>query len=538
MQETLGSIISGSLSRGLTAQISTNVANDIVRAGSFVVIEDNGDSYFSLISDLELSASDPALLNLPVSQGSFTDRALRGSALFTKAVLKPSLVLRNGEENPEPVRTIPRHFAEVSLAEDDDFIRIFGDTKDKKYFAIGKPLGAEVDIPINLERFVERSNGIFGRSGTGKSFLTRLLLAGTIQSGSAVNLVFDMHNEYGWQGADENRTKGLRQLFPGKVQVFTLDEASSKRRGSKIDGVLTVEWDDLTVSDLDLLSPELNLAEGALDNVELLRRKFGPSWLKIFVETEPQRVPDLADEINANQGSISSFHRKLQKLSRLPFLGPISSSKNLVDALLGGHSVVLEFGQQNSLLAYALVSSILTRKLHGVYVEKCENAATAEERPTPLMITIEEAHKFLNPKAAKLTTFGTIARELRKYNVTLLIVDQRPSSIDREVLSQIGSRIIASITDEADLDSVLTGMADPQRMRGIIASLDSQQQVLLIGHALPMPVVVRSRDYNADFYRSVSKTPLNSKLPPKTKGDGKSSVSPEDQSAINALFGE
>ena len=59
------------------------------------------------------------------------------------------------------------------------------------------------------------------------------------------------------------------------------------------------------------------------------------------------------------------------------------------------------------------------------------------------MITIEEAHKFLNPMAAKQTIFGTIAREMRKYYVSLLVVDQRPSSIDDEVLSQIGTRITA-----------------------------------------------------------------------------------------------
>ena len=37
----------------------------------------------------------------------------------------------------------------------------------------------------------------------------------------------------------------------------------------------------------------------------------------------------------------------------------------------------------------------------------------------------------------------TIARELRKYNVTLLIVDQRPSGIDEEVMSQVGTRVTA-----------------------------------------------------------------------------------------------
>ena len=57
-----------------------------------------------------------------------------------------------------------------------------------------------VKITLNLERLVERSSGVFGKSGTGKTFLARLLLAGIIQQRVAVNLIFDMHNEYGWAG--------------------------------------------------------------------------------------------------------------------------------------------------------------------------------------------------------------------------------------------------------------------------------------------------------------------------------------------------
>ena len=50
------------------------------------------------------------------------------------------------------------------------------------------------------------------------------------------------------------------------------------------------------------------------------------------------------------------------------------------------------------------------------------------------MIVVEEAHKLLNREMAAQTTFATIARELRKYYVTLLIVDQRPSQIYDEVM--------------------------------------------------------------------------------------------------------
>jgi hypothetical protein len=76
-----------------------------------------------------------------------------------------------------------------------------------------------------------------------------------------------------------------------------------------------------------------------------------------------------------------------------------------------------------------------------------------------LVITIEEAHKFLNPEVADKTIFGTIAREMRKYNVSLLVIDQRPSGINEEVMSQLGTKITCLLDNERDIDAVLAGVA-------------------------------------------------------------------------------
>jgi len=116
-------------------------------------------------------------------------------------------------------------------------------------------------------------------------------------------------------------------------------------------------------------------------------------------------------------------------------------------------------------------------------------------KPRPLVITIEEAHKFLNPDISGQAIFGTIAREMRKYNVTLLVIDQRPSGIDDEVMSQLGTKITCLLDDERDIDSVLAGIAGKSELKAVLAKLDSKQQALIFGHAVPMPVVVRTREY-------------------------------------------
>jgi DNA helicase HerA-like ATPase len=119
------------------------------------------------------------------------------------------------------------------------------------------------------------------------------------------------------------------------------------------------------------------------------------------------------------------------------------------------------------------------------------------------VITIEEAHKFLDPAIASQTIFGTIARELRKYNVTLLIVDQRPSGIDEEVMSQIGTRVTALLDNEADIRAVFMGVSGAGELRQVLARLDTRQQALILGHAVPMPVVVQTRTYGPELYAEV-----------------------------------
>ena len=180
-----------------------------------------------------------------------------------------------------------------------------------------------------------------------------------------------------------------------------------------------------------------------------------------LVGLEGPDVEEFAREIGAHAGSLVALHRKLKRLENFPFMVSKLTDGDVVDRIMEyldrGINVVLEFGQQTSMLCYLLVANIIARRIHEMYVKKSERfyaTQKPEDQPRQMMITIEEAHKFLNPSAAKQTIFGTIAREMRKYYVSLLIVDQRPSSIDDEVLSQIGTRITALLNDEKDIQAV------------------------------------------------------------------------------------
>ncbi len=48
---------------------------------------------------------------------------------------------------------------------------------------------------------------------------------------------------------------------------------------------------------------------------------------------------------------------------------------------------------------------------------------------------------------------------------------------------------------------MLTGVSGASELRGVLASLDSKQQALILGHAVPMPVVVRILEYDSEDFR-------------------------------------
>jgi uncharacterized protein len=565
MNKPLGSVIEGSLTGGLEVRLHPDISVEDMRVGKFLVVRGRQYDFFCLLTDVCLgTSSDRILVNPPHPEDDFLLDVLSGSGTYGTVNLSPMLMLNKFSQIPPtlnggaslsangkgkkakaetgkavlasfeaqtnmewellPVKTVPSHFSQVFDANENDFRSVFGweDDPTRKNFSIGQPLDMDVPVCLDLKKFVERSNGVFGKSGTGKSFLTRLLLAGVIRKGVAVNLIFDMHSEYGWEAVQEGKNvrtvKGLRQLFPNDVIVFTLDPDSSRNRGIKDAQELLLSYEMIELEDLQLVSRELGLSDAALDNAAILANsEFGNDWIRRLLEMTNEDIKDFCDSGKGHQGSISSLQRKLMRLQKLKYLRPINRQdnlKSLMQSLKAGKNIVIEFGNQSDLLSYMLVTNMLTRRIHKMYVDKAERYLQSKQesdRPTPLIITIEEAHRFLDPAIAKSTIFGTIAREMRKFFVTLLIVDQRPSGIDNEIMSQIGTRITALINDEKDIDAIFTGVSGAQGLKSVLAKLDSKQQALVLGHAVPMPVVVRTRPYDQKFYEEIGDTDWVSK---------------------------
>ncbi len=537
----IGYVVGGGLKEGLRVRLT--VPADQVQEGSFVVCDSGRWRFYGLVTDIQLGATDPRFADESNDRlHPAVRQVLLGRTLYTTLTVYTTLMLDRGPEpgevgfneyqqqvldgeiGPRPVKSVPAHHMAVRLADEGDVADIFGRAGDGM-FEIGQTIEQGHAVRLDLRKFVKRSSGIFGATGTGKSFLTRMVLAGLMKEGIAGALVFDMHNEYAYDDLDSDNTrpvKGLRSLFGSQVQVAALGKGAMVR-GLTPDFTLELTYKDFSTEDIDLLASALNLTDTAAITLSALVRDFGDDWFARFMKLDPgatitdpesgKTVPapgslaEWARGSNIHERAAEALHRRLKRIADRPYVveragGDAVSS--IVDKLENGRHVILSFGEYDNDLDYLLVSNILTRRIRQHWVDKTEKSKSAGSGgPRPLVIAIEEAHKLLNPQLANQTAFGTIARELRKYFVTLLVVDQRPSGIDDEIMSQLGTRVTGWLGDEDDIRAVLSGLSGREQLRGMLARLQEKEEVLLLGWGVRMPIPVRSRRYDDDFYAAM-----------------------------------
>jgi hypothetical protein len=546
MNQFIGYLVGGGLKENLNVRLT--VPSNEIHEGAFAVIESGSWQFYGLVTDLRLGATDPRFADEQSGERFPPALAnlLHGQTLYTNLEVLPALMLERGPEpgtaeyqnwqaeidsgeraqpRPLPVKTIPPHHALVRLASPGDIAEIFGKAEDEANFVIGYTREQEHPVCLNLDKFVQRSSGVFGATGTGKSFLTRLILAGLIKHNRASVLVYDMHNEYGFDDTASDtgeKVIGLKSRFHSRLRVVGLGKGA-QIRGQTPDFNLEIAMKDIQPEDIELLTRELDLKETTPTTLDALITDFGQKgWFKEFRQMKvgatlideegrkapaPDSVAAWANSMGVNVLAAEGLHNKLRRVFNLPYVveSPAADTiKEITNSLEAGQHIVLSFGKHESDLDYLLVSNLLTRRIRQAWERRTNQFRTkGESEPRPLVIVLEEAHKLLNREMARQTTFSTIAREMRKYYVTLLIVDQRPSQIYDEVMSQLGTRISGWLGDDDDIRAVLSGLAGREALRGMLAHLQPKEEVLLLGWGMPMPLPVRSRRYDKKFWQEL-----------------------------------
>ncbi len=168
------------------------------------------------------------------------------------------------------------------------------------------------------------------------------------------------------------------------------------------------------------------------------------------------------------------------------FLGYTSSGSNVTIIDLSG----IPFEVLS--ITVSLISRILFE--YGYYYKKCLDENIDCE--TPLLLVYEEAHKYV-PKSdlvkyrASKNAIERIAKEGRKYGVTLGIVSQRPSEISETIFSQCNNFIAMRLTNPDDQNYVKKLL--PDTIGDLTSCLSSLQagEALIIGESIVLPTLVR-----------------------------------------------
>ncbi len=484
----LGEVISGAVSGAIQLKLRTD--SEEVKIGFPAVIEGKKYDFFSIISDIQFPTSNAVTMlanaeklrnTIPLN----TIDTSRGRTFYSIAELQCVQMIEQTSGKAFEFETLPPYFSSGRLASKSDVQRVYQTDLPENTQSVGTLRGVEgFEIPIDFKKLVEVPFGIFGRTHSGKTFLNKIILGNIIKTEVSQILVFDMQSEYGWRSRADN-SPGLKFFFENQVTLLSLDPSTSKSHDEDLlIGENEIEPEDLIVAFQDL-SPTM------IDAIyEINRTKPSSQTLMegihaaLIADPPPQRI---------NRGTLNALSRRIMRLDRLSFV--VKSDKgnlnNILKYIQSGQNIVIDFGKFGAdFFAYVFVANIISRRLYKSYSEMVDMS----DYPR-LVVLLEEAHKFLDPRISKNTIFDRLAREMRKFNLVLAMVDQRPSRIDPEILSQLANRFILSLTDPKDTINALTGPVDPAAWRAIVRAMPPRT-VLMFGDAIRAPTAMDVLEYN------------------------------------------
>ncbi|MFQ6106937.1 MAG: ATP-binding protein [Thermoplasmata archaeon] len=486
MSQKIGEVVSASVLGGLAAKLDLDNPEDL-RIGYPVVVEGRTYDFYCIVHDIvnqsveiaeRLAGSRIRDSIVPLGE---THEGFSGRIFYSKANLRPiQLIHRETSRLSEP-QTIPPYFSIARHADRKDVEKIYQVSLHSA--PLGSIRGVErFMVHVDFDKLTEKPFGIFGRTGMGKSILNKLVCIGILAKDVGSVMILDMHGEYGVYSRTD-KTEGLKYYFPEKVKVFSLDPRNKEATPFIIDP------DEIRPEDLIVAFQDLNRnMTDAIYEINRTRKRDLVSSI---------RQADLVEWGHRVHPSVlSALKRRMGRMRRFTFIrhGGKDAFKQLASLIRDGESVVLDFGEYGTdQMVYLFIANLLARRLFDLYTERNEDFPR-------LVLFLEEAHRFLAPKIASYTIFNKLARETRKFNLILALVDQRPAKIDDEVRSQLANRLILSLKEPSDLASALTGIPDKSVWESIIATIPARTAAI-VGDAIRIPTVIDIMNYSPEGVR-------------------------------------
>lgn len=396
---------------------------------------------------------------------------------------------------------------------------------------------SSVPVALDVNKLVVRHSAVVGSTGAGKTSAVASLLQGfsTGHWPSANIVVIDSHGEYGHAlkahasvrsvlGSEETRlhvpywalpAADILRAFAGSSGSPTTQKAwSTLVADARRTFVLEATWLNLDPVAVTADTPvPFNIRKVWLlldsENRETRTNKSDPSTVRLENEGDPETltpntyVPPGPGGQAPMQNPSFGVHGSTPELLRLGLLDPrlafllepsgTSAGPDplvaAVDSWIGGAKPVsvLDFNGVPGDAAELAIGVIL-RLLFDVAI-RTPNGADGIGRPSPVLIVLEEAHRYLGEDAAPIAreAANKIAREGRKYGVGLMLVTQRPSDLPDTALAQCGTIIALRLSNSADQGKIRTAL--PDSVAGLAETLPSLRtgEAIISGESLVLP---------------------------------------------------
>ncbi|NQV94940.1 MAG: ATP-binding protein [Sphingomonadales bacterium] len=367
---------------------------------------------------------------------------------------------------------------------------------------------------LYVDAMLGKHFALLGSTGTGKSTAAALILHKICDLAPAGHiLMIDPHGEYSAAFKNNGKLFDVNNLnlpywlmnFREHCEVFVQSKGDAKQLDCDILAkcLLAAKVKNQTSSGVTKLTVDSPVPYLLSDLTTILQNEMGR--LDKATNSAPyQRLKSKIDEIKADPRYSFMFSGMLvgdtmaaflAKILRLPSEGkPIS---------------IIDVSAMPSEITPTVVS-VLSRLVF-------DYAIWARNEPQrPMLLVCEEAHRYIpNDDVAEESSvrdiLSRIAKEGRKYGVSLGLITQRPSDLAEGVLSQCGT--ILSMRLNNDRDQAFVKAAMPEGARGFLDSIPAlrNREVICCGEGVAMPIRV-ALDTLAEDLRPASEDPIFSDL--------------------------
>jgi len=387
------------------------------------------------------------------------------------------------------VTLLPIPGAALHAVAEDELFTIFA-PDERPHIQVGSvyPSG-QVPGSLYIDNLLGRHFAVLGSTGTGKSSATALILHRVCDAAPNGHIVMiDPHGEYAASFGDKAATFDVGNLaLP--YWLMNLDEHAE---------ILLNSAGSEYQTDRDVLAKCILAARAKH------RASEGMSRLTVDSPT-PYLLSDLGAILGAEMGKLDKggigagpymrIKARMDEIKADPRYAFMFSSMMAGDTMVDVLAKILRLpgnGRPMSIIDLSGVPSEVTAVVVAMLARLIFDHAIwcRGEEQRPVLLVCEEAHRYIPAidHAPARQVMERIAKEGRKYGVSLGLITQRPSDLAEGVLSQCGTIIAMRLNNERDQAHVRSAV--PEGARGMIESIPAlrNREAIMVGEGVPIPI--------------------------------------------------